>query len=278
MWTTRQAAIEDVGALRELCVAAVGPDDYVLGFLERFVRDSITLVAVDGDQIAGMMVYDDTPDGGAWLHAGRTHPERRRQGVATDLNRACEDLARLRKRDCVRLWAEAQNVASVVAVRRSGFEERARFTRMRMAANRTVEDLHLERLDPDRDALLLEGSPFLRRSAGYLFHDFYFLPLTHANAQWLAAEGALWRFGDNAVAISEDFEEVWGKDLQVQLLAGDAAAILRAAPAIAVNRGADRVESFLPHDGVVLQTARDAGYEFMGWGREAVLFEKRLDR
>ena len=94
------------------------------------------------------------------------------------------------------------------------------------------------------------------------------------NAAWLARERALWRFGSQVISVSEDFEDVWGKDLQIQLLAGDPAIILDAAPGIAQSRGADRVESFLPHDPAVLDEARRAGFDLMDWGREAVLFEK----
>lgn len=278
MWTTRRAVLADAPALRALCLESVGPDDYVPDFLDRFLRESTTLVATDGDRIVGMMVYDDTPDGGVWLHAARTHPEVRRRGVATDLNRACEDLARLRGRTFLRLWAEAANTASVEAARRSGFEARARFTRMRVPADRPGPAVALEPLDPDRDWSLLGTSPFLRMSGGFVFHDFYFVPLTRSNARWLGGVGALQRFGANAIAVSEDFEEVWGKDLQVQLLAGDAATILRAAPAIARDRGADRVESFLPHDAALLEAATREGFEYMEWGREAVLLEKRLGR
>ncbi|HYM40628.1 MAG TPA: GNAT family N-acetyltransferase [Thermoplasmata archaeon] len=276
MWTTRRATPADVPALRELCLAAVGTDDYVPHFLDRFVRDATTLVATDVARIVGMMVADDTPDGGVWLRAARTHPEVRRRGVATALNRACEDIARLRGRACLRLWAEARNTASVEAARRCGFRDRARFTRMRIRAAPTALEVSLEPLDPERDGPLLETSPFLRRSSGYVFHDFYFIPLTRANARWLAAAGALWRFGPNAVAISEDFEDLRGKDLQVQLLAGDAATVLRAAPAVARARGADRVESFLPHEPELLDTAKAVGFEPMEWGQEAILLEKRL--
>ncbi len=276
MWATRRAVREDLPALRDLCLAAVGADDYVLDFLERFVRDSTTLLASDRGRIVGMMVSDDTPDGAVWLHAARTHPEHRREGVATALNRACEEIALLRGRSSLRLWAEARNTASVEAARRSGFRERARFTRMRVDAQHPSPETQLEPLDPDRDWSLLATSPFLRMSAGFLFHDFYFLPVTKPNARWLAGERALWRFGSNAVSVSEDFEDVWGKDLQIQLLAGEPDAILRAAPAVARSWGADRVESFLPHEPALLERARDAGFDIMGWGREAVLFEKSL--
>lgn len=276
MWVTRPATMEDVPGLRELCTLSVGADDYALGFLEPFIRESVTFVAVDGGRIVGMMVYDDTPDGAVWLHAARTHPEHRRRGVAASLNRACEELARARGRSCLRLWAAASNTASVAASARYGFEERARFTRMRISAAPPVQEVHLEPLDPAEAWIATEGSPLLRRTAGYVFHDFYFLPLSQVNTALLARQGALWRFGGNGVALSEDFEEAGGRDLQVQLLFGDAAEILRTAPAIGRARGAERVESFLPHDTAILASARRAGYDFMEWGQEAVLFEKPI--
>ena len=90
----------------------------------------------------------------------------------------------------------------------------------------------------------------------------------------LARERALWRFGANGLSMSEDYEEAWGRDLQIQPLFGDLDGILRACPAIAAARGAERVESFLPHDTAVLAVARGCGFEPMEWGREAILFEK----
>lgn len=276
MWSTRQATRADLPALTELCLASVGPDDYVPAFLERFLRDSVTLIAADADRVVGMMVYDDIPDGGAWLHAARTHPDHRRQGVAKALNAACENLARARGRSCLRLWAEARNTASVAASKAAGFEERARFTRMRIAAAPSASGPSPEPVDLARDWPAIESSPLLKAAAGYVFHDFYFLPLTRRNAALLVREGALHRFGGSIVAVSEDFEDAWGKDLQIQLVAGDVPTILRAAPAIARGSGADRVESFLPHRPELLEAARESGYGFMEWGQEAVLFEKRL--
>ncbi len=257
-------------------MASVGSDDYVLDFLDRFVRRSVTLLASEGRTVVGMMVYDDTPGGGVWLHAARTHPDYRRQGVAKALNRAAEDLARKRGRTSLRLWASASNTASVAATLRSGFEERARFTRMRLEVPKGTRGRRPKLLDLARDWPWLEASPLLARGRGYVFHDFYFLPLTRANARWLVRHGALRRFRSNVVSLSEDFEGLRGSDLQVQLVAGDPEDLLAAAPGIARAWGAERVESFLPHDPALLSLAGDAGFDFMGWGREAVLFEKRL--
>jgi GNAT superfamily N-acetyltransferase len=259
-----------------LCRESVGPDDYVPDFVDDFLATGVVFLAEESGRAVGMMVYHDIPDGGVWLHAARTHPDQRKQGVATALMSACERLARERSRTAMRLWAEADNAASVAANRKYGYEERARFTRMRVSASRPGPAVRLAPFDVGRDWGTLKASPFLARSAGYLFHDFYFLPLTRRTAEWLGRDGALWRWGDTVVSISEDFHEARGRDLQVQLLAGDPAAILRAAPSIARNRGADRVESFLPHDRPLLETARDTGFDLMDWGREAVLFEKPL--
>jgi len=274
--TIRRATSDDAPALVTLCRESVGPDDYVPDFVVDFLATGVVFVAEESGRAVGMMVYHDVPDGSVWLHAARTHPDHRQRGVATALVRSCEDLARERHRNALRLWADASNHASVAANRKYGFHERARFTRMRVPASRRAPEVRLEPLDLANDWPALDASPLLRQSARYVFHDFYFIPLNRDNAEWLGREGALWRFGAHAVSVSEDFEGVRGKDLQVQLLAGDPAAILRAAPAIAHARGADRVESFLPHDREVLETAREAGFELMDWGREAVLFEKPL--
>lgn len=276
MWPVRRATPADVPSLRELCVAAAGSDDYVLVFLDRFIRGSTTFIAIDETRPVGMMVYDDTPGGGVWLHAARTLPEYRRQGVATALNAACAALARSRGRDSLRLWASASNTASVAATRRSGFEERARFTRMRLEVPKGTRSVRLHALDLAMAWPILQASPLLKLGRGYVFHDFYFLPMTRPNARWLARHDALWRLGSSVVSLSDDYEGLRGKDLQVQFLAGDPATSLRAAGRIAKGRGAARVESFLPHDPALLDLAREAGFDFMGWGREAVLFERRL--
>lgn len=276
MWTIRRAGPADRDALAQLCRDAVGPDDYVPDFLDAFIRDGVTFVAFDWPYLAGMMVYDDTPDGSAWLHAARTLPAYRRQGVATALGRACEALGRERRRTSLRLWASVDNIASVAAVRGQGFLERARFTRMRVPAARGSPGVRLQALRPDEAWPSLEASPILRHARGYVFHGFYFLPLTRANVALLSRLGALWRFGDNGVAISEGFEDARGRDLQVQPLFGNLAAILRASPGIARSRRADRAESFLPHEPAILEAAKAAGFEPMEWGQEAILFEKPL--
>lgn len=276
MWTIRRATPADRASLVALCRDAVGADDYVPSFLGEFLGTGVVLLAEDARRAVGMMVYHDVPDGSAWVHAARTRPAYRRQGVATALMHACEALARRRHRDAMRLWASASNRASVGANLAYGFQERARFTRMRIAAEARTPPV-LQPLRPDAEFFArLRRSTLFRRSGGYLFHDFYFLPLDDRNARRLAREGALVRFGRNAASVSPDFEAAGGRGLQIQPVLGSLPTILRACPAIAASRGAERVESFLPHDPRVLRTAREAGFTSMEWGREAILFERRL--
>ncbi len=276
MWTIRRAEREDKDALVELCRVSAGPDDYVPAFLSEFLATGVVFEAEEAGNPIGVMVYHDVPDGSVWLHAARTRPDRRQQGVATALMAACETLARERGRTHLRLWAAASNVASMAANRRYGYAERARFTRMRAPAEPGPLGAALRPLDPVREWAVLESSSLLARTAHYVFHDFYFLPLTRDTAERLGREGALWHLGASALSLSEDFEEAWGKDLQVELLAGDPELLLRAGPAIAAERGAERVEAFLPHEPGILATARAAGFAFMDWGQEAVVFEKPL--
>lgn len=274
MWSSRRATIADRDALVELCEASVGSADYVPSFLADFLRTGVVFVAEDAGVLIGMMVYHDVPDGSAWLHAARTRPAYRRRGVASALMGECERLSRRRRRSTMRLWASATNLASVRANRKYGFRERGRFTRMRLEITAPAAGVPLEPIDLATDWKWLEESPLIRRSSGYIFHDFFFMPFNRTTARWLSREGALWRFGGNAVSISRDLEDPGGRNVQIQVLAGDPLAILRAAPGIARSRGAGRVESFLPHDKAILAAARHAGFRFMEWGQEALLFEK----
>ncbi len=278
MWGIRRATGRDRVGLVALCTAAVGPDDYVPQFLDRFLANGVVLLSEERGHVIGMVVYDDVPDGSAWLHAARTHPDVRRRGVATALMSACETLSRRRHRTAMRLWASADNVASVNANRKYGFRERARFTRMRVdaAVSRAVGGLEPLRLDA-RVWASVRHSPFFEMSAWYLYHDFYFLRINHTNLARLARDGALWRIGAEGFALSEGFSEE-GEDLQVQALVGDLHAFLRAVPSVAAARRARRAETFLPHRAEVLEAARDAGFRPMEWGQEAILFEKAVRR
>ncbi len=275
MWTTRRATRADTARLVELCRAAVGPDDYVPDFLDDFLSTGVVFLAEDADRVLGMAVYHDCPDGSAWLHAARTHPEHRREGIATALMSRCESLARQRHRNAMRLWASVHNVASVNANRKYGYRERGRFTRMRLEVGRGAEAGRLEPVDLARDWPLLRDSALLRQSRGFVFHDFYFMPLTRDVAAWLARRESLMRFGGNVVCLSPGVEDPSGHGMQIHLVAGDAGEILRAARWIAAGRRAEDVQVFLPHDPFLLGTARRAGFRLMAWGREAVLFEMR---
>lgn len=276
MWTVRRATRADFEGLVDLCRASVGPEDYVPGFLEDFLETGIVMLAEEAGSAVGMMVYHDVPDGSAWLHAARTHPAHRREGVATALMHEGERVSRRRHRSAMRLWAEATNTASVQANRRYGFRERGRFSRLRAPATVSFQVPRLEKIPADaRLWPSLRRSPFLTRSGGYHYHDFYFLRLGRDSALGLARRGAFWRFGTNGISLSGGFEE-GGRDLQVEPLFGSLAEILRAAPGIAASRGAERVETFLPRDPGVARMARRAGFRRMEWGRDAILFERRL--
>ena len=274
MRTLRRAKESDRSALVALCEAAVGPDDCVPDFLDDFFATGVVVLAEEDGRVIGMAVYHDVPDGTAWIHAARTHPDHRRQGVATALMSECEAIARRRHRDAMRLWASAANLASVRANTRYGFRERARFTRMRAPARPSPQTPALERIRIDvRTWSAMQRSPILRKSRSYLFHDLFFLRFDRPTAERLARIGALWGFASNGLSLSEGAGE---RDLQVQPIFGSLSAVLRAAPGIAAARGAERVESFLPRDAAVGRAARSAGFRLMEWGRDAILFERRL--
>src|SRR3972149_2092457 len=139
MWSVRRASLRDKPALAALCRAAVGPDDYLLAYLDHAL-----------------------PDGSAWLSAARTHPEFQRKGVARALIRAVESLAQRSGRTALRLWTEVTNEAAIATFQATGFREVARFGR-RMARAAATEPPKLEPFLANEDLWSsLDASPILK--------------------------------------------------------------------------------------------------------------------
>lgn len=276
-WTVRRASLHDKPALEDLCRVAVGEDDYVLPLLRHLILRYVTYVALDGDRVVGMMIYHEVLDGSAWLSAARTHPEYRRKGVAMELVRALEGLARMKGLHAVRLWTSASNAAGVASFTKAGFREVARFTRMWAKASRASKKVSLRPLRFDEDLWArLESSEVLRKANGFVSFDYEFLHVTRSTAHALANLGVLLGWRGNGL-LASDVPEESEAAIEIEPLFGRLDEILRAAPGIAKARGKTHVETFLPHDPSILSAARAAGFEPMSWGQEAILSEKPLD-
>jgi|GEM_PF-1905191 len=276
-WRTRRASLYDEAALADLCRAAVGPDDYVVEFLEDLLLRGVTYVALDGDRIVGMMTYQEVFDGSAWLGQARTHPAYRRRGVASALVEVLEGLAGRKGVRAARLLTEAANRAGVASFTRAGFREVARFARFSAKASVESPRFPLAQLRFTEDLwAALERSPFVRQGKGYVSYGYVFVRFDRATAHYLASLGALWEW-DGHVVLLDEVREAFSEDLlNATPLLGPPEEILRDLPRISRARGASRVETFLPLDRRFVAHAHEAGFEPATWGQEAILAEKPL--
>jgi ribosomal protein S18 acetylase RimI-like enzyme len=276
MWLIRKATLKDREKVRELCVSAVGHDDYVIFMLDGLIRRAATMIALDEGKVIGMMAYHRQMDGSAWISSARTHPDYRRRGVATSIMRSCEDLAKEHGDGPLRLWTESNNESGKAAFAKVGFREVGRFTRMSAPPTNPgpVEDFgplgYSERLWN-----AVRSSQILSRSNFYLDHGFGFLKVTRGLFKTLVDRGFVYGWGRN-VAVMSEFMFAGMETLEAQILLDDPRETLRDLPAIAGANNMEQVHTFLPHEAELIRAARNAGFELIDWGMEAILCEKEI--
>ena len=272
-WRVRRASLHDLDALAALCRASVGPDDYVLHYLEWELLHSVVRVALDDDgRIVGMAVYRPCIDGSGWLAMARTHPNHRREGVNRAILDTMVGMARTSRVPFLRLWTDASNADGVAAFRASGFREVARFARVHGPSARGTLRAGPRSFDEDL-ARQVESSPIVRDGRGYVAHDWGFVPATRSTVFAVAARGALRAWGRNLIAVPD----MRGHDipdlLEVRLWAGEPEALFEEACRQAAAAGRSQVGTYIPHARDLLQGARRAGFETIDWGAEAILCE-----
>ena len=278
-WKIRRGTLEDEARLRDLCVAAVGPDDYVLSILHHVLAKETTLLAFEGPRLVGSMTYRELPDASGWLAAARTHPDARKRGVSTALVATCERLARRRGVGPLRLWTNATNASGVAAFRKAGFREIARFARLGRPSEPRGPAPGVETASYAHDlARRVAASPPVRAGAGFVNHDYAFLRLRPAALRSLCRRRALRTWGRRAALVTDVSETFDARVIDVTPVLGTFRGVLGDAPRIAASLGKDRVETFLPRRPEVLRTALDLGYRPMSWGDEAILCEKPVLR
>lgn len=270
-WTVRRASLRDLDALAELCRAAVGEDDYALRYLRPMILRRVTHLALDGaGRTVGMMVYHPCIDGSAWLGIARTHPDVRRQGVATVLVESFAGLARAGGVPALRLWSEARNRAGTASATAVGFREVGRFTRLVAPAARGRTRAGPRRFDEPLWRAI-KASSVVAKGGGYVAHDWTFVPASRPVAFVITSLGLFRGWGGNLLAVeTPDPQE---EALSATLWAGEPQELFAEACRQAAAAGRRRVEAFVPHDRDLLVEARRAGFKEGAWGREAVLFE-----
>lgn len=260
----------------ELCVSTVGPNDYVILMLDGLIKRATTFIALDEGKVIGMMVHHKQIDGSAWILSARTHPEYQRKGVAASIMRSCEDLAVEERLSSLRLWTESDNQSGKAAFTKIGFREVGRFTRMRAPPARSGLSEDFGPLSySERLWAKVQSSEVLTKSGFYLNHDVGFLKITRGLFKTLVDKGYVYGWGRNVAVMSESmFNGV--ETLEAQMLLDDPLEAMKDLPAIARAHNMEEVRTFLPHDAEMIGAARDAGFELIDWGNEAILCEKSV--
>lgn len=276
MWSIRKATIEDREAVKELCVSAVGPHDYVIFMIDPLIKLATVLIALDKKKVIGVMTYHRQMDGSAWISSARTHPDHLRKGVAASIIKSCEDLARKDRLGSLRLWTDSDNESGKAAFMRTGFREVGRFTRMSSPPAKTGLS---EDFGPLAYSEVLwtkvQSSKVLSKSGFYLNHGFGFLKINQGIFKTLVDKGFVYGWGRN-VAVMSEFMFDGLETMEAQILLDDPLVAVKDLPAIATANNMEQVHTFLPHDAEMIGAARDAGFGLIDWGMEAILCEKEV--
>lgn len=264
----RLASRRDLEALRALCHAAVGEDDYVLAYLPEMVAAGEVVVAEGEGGVVAMAGVSECADRALWIGQMRTHPDFRRRGFARVLLAWSYARAGRERRPALRLWASESNVASRALFETTGFRHVGTFTRVQAPA---LEDGSA--LRPARDARgtysRWRRSLFSRRAQGYVAYQWHFLPLTVGALRAMARRGELLAGPQGALLLWTGEDDV---TVYASILAGGEDALLAARRA-AHARDRTRAEVFVPRDEQVIEWTRAAGYAPAEWGTRAMLYE-----
>ncbi len=275
-WKIRKATMEDRDSIIDLCRVAISDDDYVIVMLDELIKKAATFIALDGRKVIGMMVYHRQLDGTGWISSARTHPDYRRGGVAASIVRALESHGRGLGAKALRLWTEGDNELGKAAFFRIGFREVGRFTRLIASEAESGFEKEVVKLSySDYLWKAVKASQIAEGSKLYVNHGFGFVKLDPAVLNRFADEGFLYGW-DGTVAALTEFFYMGTETLEGQILVGDLSDGLRSLRSIAQDFGIKLVQSFPPHSATLLPMARDAGYDLMEWGNEAILCEMSI--
>lgn len=271
----RTARRADIPALARLCRAAVGPHDYVLGYLAEMVGGREARIVEQRGRPVAMAGITECADGGLWLGQLRTHPRFRRSGYATLLlDDAFRRVVR-EHRPALRLWTSRRNIGAQALFTRNGFRRVATFTRVMAAAvpgdaSRGEQPVEVS---PARLAALWarwERSGVRRSGRGYVEYRWHFVPLSRTILREMIARGEVFASRGSAAML---WSEKGDPAAYGTVLAGGRTALL-AMRRLAGALRRDRVEVFLPDTPGLVRAARAAGFGPAEWGREAILFER----
>lgn len=271
----RRATAADKPAVVAYTTDTFSWGDYISRVFDDWLAadDGGLLVAEAEGEVVGMVRGLMLSPREAWLQGARVHPDHRRRGIGSLLNDHIRDWARDQGAAVARLLVEEDNEVARGQVERSGMRHVTTFLR----AHRTVGDASpaptgnggrrvgaLEKLrrahsSEAQPAFLAWSASELARSGRGLFGaGWQFRRLTLEDLVTGAVHEAFWtaRSGWVLAARRETTLEVgW-----LSTTPDDAHDLLRAVTDLAVDEGADQVQTLLPDVPWLAQAARRANY------------------
>ncbi len=272
-----EATIDDKDAITDLCNRSV-KNDYVPLFLDTFLSEGGTFIAIEGRLVVGMLKYTRCIGGDGWFGAARTDPEFRRKGIAKALMKAAIGHEMAERAKFVRLWTSRTNRPAVKTLESIGFREVGRFARVRMRIPRKLKRCSLE-VDKSQSSIWshLKSSKILGESGWYAPMSMEFVKVTRKVVSEAATSGRVHRLGDNVCFIDED---AWGEDWKTILefvpLAGSVRSLFREGSSFGGEHGKKEIQTYLQLGSNAFKTARAMGFKVVPWGREAILYEKSV--
>lgn len=274
--TVRLARPDDLPAVAAFTQGTFAWGDYVSEAFSDWLDDETgrLLVGTDpDDQPIALLRVAMLSDREAWLHAARVHPDHRRGGMGSLLNRAGCDWAQQQGALVVRLLVEDWNQPAANQVQRLGFRPIARFVHavvrltpeMGPAANGGRRVTGDERLIPGRrtetELAWIAWSGSALAVAGHeLFPvGWHFRRMTLADLRTAVESSNLWQSPAGWV-IAEPRES----EMSVPFVSTtdlDSSRMVRAILDLAARRGAERLQLMSPNLGWMIASLQAVGFE-----------------
>lgn len=153
----RLARPDDVASITPWTTNTFSWGDYIPDRIETWMDDpdSAVLVSVDGADTPVAMVHVTMLSANeGWIEGARVHPDHRRRGLASDLNRAGVNWARERGGRVMRLVIEADNTAARAQVDGLGYRAVSSwvFARFKINPTHRAREMHRLQTAPGSDA------------------------------------------------------------------------------------------------------------------------------
>ena len=129
----RKARDSDHEAVFKFCENTWSWGDYIPRVWDKWLKQKggrLFVATIDGVPVGISHVSVDKPHE-AWLRGARTHPNHRREGVATAIARKCLEYTKKKGAKVVRLVTESDNEAAQAVLQKLGFEQVAEFLNMK---------------------------------------------------------------------------------------------------------------------------------------------------